>query len=407
MRRNDFQRSRVSLIRVGLLVFCVELSLAVLGLAIFSVFFSPHGVGPEGRDYVAFHAALTFLADGPGEAIRIYDEMLFAARLADLGYTGDGILAWLYPPIFLLVIYPLALLPPGLSSLNTGYALWALANGMAVASACWKAGLARGSAFLMLLFPGFINNAVTGQNAGLVAGLFGWGFLLLERRPVVAGICFGAAAFKPQLGILIPVLLIAGRHWRAFASAGATVLGLALLSGLVFGFGTWPAFLERLGWMAEAVEGGRQAQWKLVSTYAFVRQFGVSHQAASLVYGGVAAASAWMVYRIWRRRGAPLSRPVLAATLAIFLVTPYAFYYDLVLLALPLAVWIGERRFSEVGPKDMAVAGLLWLGPLVLWWLSVYTKVQVWAPVFLLGICLVAIEQRRRWEPAVRTYSAS
>jgi hypothetical protein len=45
---------------------------------------------------------------------------------------------------------------------------------------------------------------------------------VLERRPYLAGSLFGLMIFKPQLGLLLPVALIAGRQWRVFAAAAAT-----------------------------------------------------------------------------------------------------------------------------------------------------------------------------------------
>ncbi len=38
---------------------------------------------------------------------------------------------------------------------------------------------------------------------------------LLGRRPVLAGVLFGLAAVKPQLGLLVPVALISARQWRS------------------------------------------------------------------------------------------------------------------------------------------------------------------------------------------------
>jgi hypothetical protein len=58
-------------------------------------------------------------------------------------------------------------------------------------------------------------NAVGGQNNTWTAALFGGGLSLLERRPLLAGGLLGLLIYKPQFGLLIPVALLAGRHWRA------------------------------------------------------------------------------------------------------------------------------------------------------------------------------------------------
>ena len=51
----------------------------------------------------------------------------------------------------------------------------------------------------------------------MTAGVFAAGVALVERRPWVAGVCLGALCYKPHFGLLIPVALIAGGHWRVAA----------------------------------------------------------------------------------------------------------------------------------------------------------------------------------------------
>ena len=71
----------------------------------------------------------------------------------------------------------------------------------------------------LLAAPAVFINAVGGQNGTWTAALFGGGLSLLERRPLLAGGLLGLLIYKPQLALLIPVALLAGRHWRAFAAA--------------------------------------------------------------------------------------------------------------------------------------------------------------------------------------------
>ena len=55
----------------------------------------------------------------------------------------------------------------------------------------------------------------------------GGGLLLLDRRPVLAGILFGALCYKPHFGMLIPVALAASGRWRAFGAAAASAAASA------------------------------------------------------------------------------------------------------------------------------------------------------------------------------------
>ena len=67
---------------------------------------------------------------------------------------------------------------------------------------------------------------------------------LLWRAPIWAGVLFGLLTFKPQLGLLIPVALLAGCHWRAVASASATAVVLLGGSLIVLGAETWELYLS-------------------------------------------------------------------------------------------------------------------------------------------------------------------
>ena len=56
------------------------------------------------------------------------------------------------------------------------------------------------------------------------AALIAFALVQLDRRPVLAGILFGLLAYKPQFGLMIPLVLIATQRWRAFGlprTAGA------------------------------------------------------------------------------------------------------------------------------------------------------------------------------------------
>ena len=74
---------------------------------------------------------------------------------------------------------------------------------------------------LALAFPAVFVNIGHGHNGFLTAALIGAGLLMLDRRPILAGILFGLMAYKPQFGVLIPLVLAATGRWRAFLAARA------------------------------------------------------------------------------------------------------------------------------------------------------------------------------------------
>ena len=67
----------------------------------------------------------------------------------------------------------------------------------------------------------------------------------LDRWPVLAGILFGFLAYKPQIGLLIPVVLAAKRPVALLRQLRAAAVGLlALATTLAFGPHVWQAFLD-------------------------------------------------------------------------------------------------------------------------------------------------------------------
>ena len=68
----------------------------------------------------------------------------------------------------------------------------------------------------------------TGHFVPVLALLALSGFLLAERRPVIAGICFGLLALKPQYFPIPMLFLLWTRNWKALSGA---IGSLAVLSG--------------------------------------------------------------------------------------------------------------------------------------------------------------------------------
>ena len=60
---------------------------------------------------------------------------------------------------------------------------------------------------LVIGFPAVFVNLGHGHNGFLTAALFGAALLQLDRKPVLAGVLFGCIAYKPQFGLLVPIVL--------------------------------------------------------------------------------------------------------------------------------------------------------------------------------------------------------
>ena len=220
------------------LLLAASLALALIWIAIAVVHGGVDAAGkPLGTDFVSFWTASQLTLQG--RAVEAYD---FAAHWAaqkalfgpDVGYA-----AFFYPPPYLIVCAPLAALPYFWS-----LAIWLFATGLAY----WRALRAWAGphfeAAVLFAFPAFLSNAGHGQNGFLSAALLGGGALLLSRRPVVAGLLFGALVFKPQLALMIPFALIAARRWTTLAVTAATAAAICVTSWGIWGEAVWRAFFD-------------------------------------------------------------------------------------------------------------------------------------------------------------------
>jgi hypothetical protein len=182
---------------------------------------------------------------------------------------------------------------------------------------------------------------------------------------VLAGILFGLLAYKPQFGLMIPLVLVATGRWRTLFAAAATVALLALAATLAFGTETWRAFFTFAEYTRTIVlETGETGWHKIQSVFAWARMWGASVPLAYAVQGtvtlGVGAALVWL----WR---APSSFALKAAALclAAILATPYSLDYDLMVLA-PAIVFLAADGFARgFGPWEKTALVFLWIAPLI------------------------------------------
>ena len=84
-------------------------------------------------------------------------------------------------------------------------------------------------------FPAVMWNMLVGQNGFLTAALIGLMLLTLDTRPIAAGVLLGLLTYKPQFGILFPIVLAANGQWRVIAAASVTTAALVAASAAVFG----------------------------------------------------------------------------------------------------------------------------------------------------------------------------
>jgi hypothetical protein len=310
---------------------------------------------PLGTDFSSFWTAGRMALDG--HAALAYDWQAHW-QVQKQTHGIDPYYPWSYPPVFLLAAAALATLPylPALL-------LWQGAS-LLGALAVFRAILPQPSALLFALgFPGVLVCLGNGQTGFLTAVLLGGGVLALPRHQAVAGILFGLLAYKPQFGILIPFVLLAGGYWRAIGAATATVLASIAVTFAFWGWPVWQAFLDSLPLTEKIVfESGDTGFEKFQSIFAWVRLWAgplpLAYGLQGLVTFGALAACVWA----WRSGAADRLKGAVLLTAAL-MSSPYVLDYDLIAFGLALALFTAHAMENGFHPWEKTFLALAWLSP--------------------------------------------
>ena len=318
---------------------------------------------PLGRDFIAFWSASSLALAGAPEAV--FDlGRLHAAEIAAVG-GAVPVTAWHYPPTFLLVVLPLALLP-----YVAALAIWLLIPLAAFWLVLRKLFASAAAASLLLLFPAIALSLVSGQNGVLTAVLIGGALLALDSRPLLAGMLFGLLTCKPHLAVLVFPALAFGRYWQVLVMAAATAVVLMGSSVIAFGTAPWLAFFNNLDLLSRIVDSGAIPWARMPTVYAAARSLGFDAVGAQLLQTAVAAAAVLALCAIWYRR-APLAWRGSALAIALPLATPYAFDSDLVVLVLALA-WLFQDALREKGRvQEEVLLAVAWASPALFWVMTI------------------------------------
>jgi arabinofuranan 3-O-arabinosyltransferase len=341
---------------IGCFVLCVvNVSLLQSGFTAHWWLFDENGLGIP-TDFVNVWSAGRLVLDGhPALA---YDwDIQKQVQVAVLGQSYEGNFAWHYPPPFLFVAAVLAHFPYAVA-----YVGWAAVSFLPYL-ATMRAIVGRHFGYLLAAaFPVVFTNTLVGQNGFLTASLIGGTLVLMPRWPVLSGICLGLLSYKPQYGLLFPLVLIAASQWRVFCVAGIVAGLLAASSWLAFGTESWQAFFHWMPMFSQAFLTEGRAPWgKMQSIFALTRYFGGGELFAWVLQWIMSAAVATVLAWIWRCR---VSYALKAASLATgaLLITPYLFLYDVMVLAIAVAflVRIGlDEGFARYELPALGLAAVL------------------------------------------------
>jgi alpha-1,2-mannosyltransferase len=348
---------------------------------------------PIGGDFPPYYASASLALRGDPAAV--YDRAkLSAAEKATLGAKAPGFQRFEYPPMFLTIILPLALLP-----YSGALIVWTIVGLAAYLIMVSRIVPGRDTIWLALAFPGALLTILDGQNGLITAALFGGALILLERRPWIAGAMFGLLCYKPQFGLLLPLALLVARNWRAIAGATLVVAAFAALSAALFGIETWRGFLAIVPVTThEMLEQGDIGFGKIQSVFGAARLWGASVRASYVMQAAYSLPAACAVLWVWLKAG---GFPVKAAALTAgtLMITPYFLDYDSVLLAVPIAWLSWDAMHSAFLPWEKSILFLVWLFPLFARILSLFASLTL-MPLVLALLMFVIVRRAAIAPPA-------
>ena len=259
-----------------------------------------------------------------------YDPAPVAALEASLRLKG--VWPFAYPPTFLLLVRPFALLP-----LNLAYPLWTGLSAALFIHAAAHVVKPAWAAAVLVVSPVVFFSAELGQTSLIVGAAMLTGWRWRGARPALAGVLFGlAACIKPQAMILAPVILW-GR-WRMLAWMAGAGVALVAASCLAFGIERWVEWRGALTAFDALVPGADRANPSALIAGPW--------WAAAVAFFGLCLALT--------------SRNLVGLVGGAFCLTPYAHAYDLAPLTPLAAAWLFDRK--QYGWGRAAVGGALLAG---------------------------------------------
>jgi hypothetical protein len=272
----------------------------------------------------------------------LYDFAILHARQLALGMDPSDQAPFPYPPTFVLLLWPLPLLPYEAAYLVLMVGTLALFV-WAVWGTCSRLPLCM---LGVILAPASTLTIYSGQSGFLAAALIIAGVRLAGSRPILGGFLIGLLSYKPQLGFLVPIALASAGLWPAFGAACATVAGLVLLATLAFGWAVWPAWVSMLPAYADWFDHRPEVLKYMPTVMGNLRMAGVSLPMARGAQLLVTIAVAVLVARCFRRnpgRRNPGRLATAALLVGTILATPHAFFYELPMVVAAVALFIKAR----------------------------------------------------------------
>jgi Glycosyltransferase family 87 len=286
-----------------------------------------------------------------GNSPQIFDYSTFsAAQIALFGHDNcPFITPYVYPPIYLFMTYFLGFMP-----YFTAFGAWVLATLFLYGTAVYTI-IPRRAAVIAAMCPFFVAvNADFGHNGFITAASVGFSLAFLERRPWLSGILLGLLSYKPHIGVLFPLALLASRNWRALASATVATVILGIGATLAFGSESWASFFHTLVDRQSTLSPDPAVPLALHSVFGLLRWLETS---GPVPWGGQLIVAAMVALTVWIVWAKPIPFSLKAALLCIgsAIVSPYILFYDLCILTLAVAFLVRDGMSRGFLPGERTV----------------------------------------------------
>lgn len=329
------------------------------------------------QDFLPFYVSTHFVRDH--RARDLYDQRAITQAEQAIVHYPRLRLPNLYGPQVALFFTPF-----GGFSFVVAAASWVafglMAYFLCIFSVCRLSATLRSHGGLILLcavaYPSVYEFVVRAQISPLVLGSFTIAFLALRReRPLIAGFALGFLVGKPQFILAIPLVFLLARSWMLLLGLIASSLSQLLFARFWFGEAVMQDYFSMLrhapDWINTAELSLASIQmhslrsfWELLIPWPI--GVWILYFFSSMIVIVVAA-------RIWKSQS-PLAVRFSALLIAVVLVNPHIYIYDLLALG-PIFLLVAEWSIQNADhPNTPALRVLLYLafllpllGPLARW----------------------------------------
>ena len=369
-------------------------------------------------DFVQLYTASHICREGT--ACDVYNVEYFSREIAARG-MGELSIPFMYPPVGLLLFYPLSIIPYGLA-----FVLWTLVGAGSFFCVCRKICLpeeghneiGRRILLVAMASPAIICNISYGNNGLFIAAVTAMAILSAQSNPMLSGFFAGVLIYKPNLAIILPFFFLISANYKALKSFFITSAIAVFITCSIWGTSLWSAFLFMVASSGQGKYVSHSKIYTVISLPHSLRTLLSNGNAALFIQGVVSIFSLCAMYLVLRKYksiisghlkgpGNPALRtcpgktiPNLVSALipvTLLVVTPYSQIYDLALLNLAVVFYLGYMSDSPSNhsPLEWLFLLLLWLVPalqlpIAYWSLNRFNMVfSISVPLLIAFNCLI------------------